>query len=137
MSLYLPRMLRSTLETWASEGYPAEVCGILIGSRTDRAVRIEDVTLAHNLNREHARDRYELDPQDLLRSDERARGLGLDVVGIWHTHPDHPARPSATDRGGAWDDWVYVIVSVNAGKVADTRAWCLQSGRFVEGKVLP
>jgi proteasome lid subunit RPN8/RPN11 len=137
MSLYLPRTLRSTLETWAREGYPAEVCGILIGSRNENMVRIEDVTLARNLDSERAHDRFELDPQDLVRSDERARGLGLDVVGIWHTHPDHPARPSATDRASARADWVYVIVSVSGGKVADTRAWCLQSGRYVERKVTP
>lgn len=137
MPIHLPRTLRSSLTAWASAGYPAEVCGTLIGSKTESTVRIDDVTLARNLNHARAQDRYELDPEDFLRSDMRARGLGLDIVGIWHTHPDHPARPSATDRDGAWDEWVYLILSVKAGKVADTRAWRLDGERFAEERVLP
>ena len=76
-----------------------------------------------------------LDPRDLLRAGERALSLGLDVVGIWHTHPDHPARPSETDRARAWEAWIYLIVPVRKGDVGEPRAWRLNGSGFVEKKL--
>ena len=132
MTVRLPRNLRHALEGWARKGYPQEACGMLIGRQTETEVAISDVVRGRNLNTERAPDRFELDPQDLLRAEERALSLGLDVVGIWHTHPDHPARPSETDRAHAWEAWIYLIVPVRKDEVGEPRAWRLNRNGFAE-----
>jgi len=130
--LQLPSALREQLEAFARAGYPDEACGLLIGRTAGGAVRIERLTSARNLNRTRARDRYELDPRDFLAADREARSAGLEIVGIWHTHPDHPARPSETDRAAAWTGYSYVIVSVSARDVAEMRSWRLAGEEFHE-----
>jgi proteasome lid subunit RPN8/RPN11 len=107
----------------------------LIGRHEAGRVRVERVQQARNLNRERARDRYELDPQDYLAADRQAREEGLDVVGIWHSHPDHPARPSETDLAAAWDSFSYVILSTGREAVSDVRSFRLQAGAFVEESI--
>ena len=67
--------------------------------------------------------------------EEDARTRGLDVLGVWHTHPDHPAHPSETDRAAAWEGWSYVIASVERGEVADVRSWRLDGDSFVEEEI--
>jgi proteasome lid subunit RPN8/RPN11 len=97
--------LQERLHGWAREGYPQERCGLLLGQARDGIVRVVKVMPARNANVERARDRYELDPEDFLHADQEAHARQLEIVGIWHTHPDYPARPSATDRKQAWDGW--------------------------------
>ncbi|PZV11076.1 MAG: metal-dependent protease of the PAD1/JAB1 superfamily [Leptolyngbya sp.] len=76
--------------------------------------------------REHSLgDRYYIDPADLLRVQKSARDRGLEIVGIYHSHPDHPAVPSECDRALAWPVYSYVIVSVVQGRVADLKSWRL------------
>ena len=133
----VPRKLREQLVRWAGERYPSEACGLLIGRRERARTVVVDVAEARNLNTAHAGARYELDPADQLAAEEVARSRGLDVVGIWHSHPDHPARPSETDRIHAWSGWSYAIVSVNARGAAELRAWRLERQQFVEEEVLP
>jgi len=114
--------------------YPHEGCGVLVGSLDAAEVRVVDVTSARNLFTSRLQDRFDLDPADMLRADRDARGRGLDVVGVWHTHPDHPARPSAFDNERAWLGWVYVIMSTAVGGVGDVNAFALESegGPFVQ-----
>lgn len=119
----------------ALEGYPCETCGVLVGGQTNGEVRVEQVFQARNLNTERARDRYVLDPDGLMSADLAAREAGLDIVGFWHTHPDHPARPSETDREAAWEGYSYIILSVSRARVEDLRSWRLNGGGFVEEKV--
>ena len=124
---------RAQLACWAAREYPREACGLLIGSaRADGAVCVREVSEARNLERERAGERYDLDPGDQLRAEERARALGLDVVGVWHSHPDRAARPSPADRRGAWACYSYLIVSVRAGRPLDLRSWSLRGDAFVE-----
>ena len=137
MMLQLNPALQGRLRRWAQEGYPRECCGLLLGRAADGVAHVEDVTQARNLNTERADDRYELDPLDLLRADEQARARRLDIVGVWHTHPDHPAQPSATDRAQAWDGWSYLILEVDAGHVQAMRSWRLEGPDFVEEAVAP
>jgi proteasome lid subunit RPN8/RPN11 len=131
-NVHLSATLRACLEAMVCAGYPCETCGLLLGVRTGNAVEVKEVVQARNLNRERTRDRYELDPEDFLAADARARRLGIEIVGIWHSHPDHPACPSATDRTGAWAGWSYVIVSVGADGVQAYRSWRLNDDQFVE-----
>jgi len=136
-ALRLPTELRTRIESWAEAGYPRESCGLLLGWEIGPRVAVVEVARARNVEREHPDDRYELDPDDLLAADLRARALGLEIVGIWHPHPDHPARPSTTDRARAWDGWSYVIVSVDGHGAQELRSWRMWAGDFVEEEVSP
>ena len=88
-----------------------------------------------NLNTERAHDRFELDPRDYMRADKQARAAGLDIIGIYHSHPDHPAQPSETDRAAAWEGYSYVIVAVNGGKAGDFHSFELQGEQFKQEEV--
>ena len=79
-----------------------------------------------------ARDRYELDPLAIVRAERAAREAGLDVVGFWHSHPDHPAEPSRLDTERAWADYLYVIVSTSSSGAGAVRGWRLGDGGFGE-----
>ena len=134
-TLQLPEAVRAHLRSVVRAGYPHETCGLLLGQAGPDWVRVHEAVAAENLNRERSGDRYDLDPRGYLRAEERARALGLTVVGVWHSHPDHPARPSETDRNGAWEGWSYLILSVTAEGVPDLRSWRLRGERFEEERL--
>jgi proteasome lid subunit RPN8/RPN11 len=110
------------LESYAQAGYPHEICGILLG-RAGETAEIREAHSCPNLNAERSRDRYLIDPLEQMRVERDARARGLDVLGYFHSHPDHPAAASATDLELSWEDLVYLIVSVRDAKVVDRRAW--------------
>jgi proteasome lid subunit RPN8/RPN11 len=136
-ALHLSRTLRAEIEHSARRRYPAEACGLLLGRQEGALVEVELLHPTRNLNTARPNDRYDLDPADQLAAEEAARARGLDVVGVWHSHPDHPARPSETDRAQAWENWSYVIVSIAAGVAHDLRSWRFVDGRFLEEMVFP
>ncbi len=105
----------------AEEGYPHEICGFLIGPRGSG--RITRAVRAANTVVERARDRYEIDPRDMIRVQRQADDAGEDVLGYYHSHPDHPARASIFDAERSWAGPVYLIVSCVAGKVVDSSAF--------------
>ena len=84
---------------------------------------------AANLRDDSPRNRFEIDPGDLVKTDRAARAEGLGVVGFYHSHPDAPARPSEFDREHAWPGYCYVIVSVQAGQPVEMRNWLLAEDR--------
>ncbi len=135
--LYLPDEARAELEARVREGYPHETCGLLLGAQSEGSARVLRVTQARNLNTERAHDRYELDPKDFLAADASARAEGIELIGVWHSHPDHPALPSETDRAAAWPGWSYVILSVTKDGVADLRSWRLDGEEFEPEAVHP
>jgi proteasome lid subunit RPN8/RPN11 len=112
------------------DGYPEEVCGVLlgpIGAGTDRSI-VRVVAVANAREAERAR-RY-LIPADRLREIESSASReGLDVVGFYHSHPDHPAVPSSYDRDHSWPWYTYLIVSVSAANGTQARAWRLADDR--------
>jgi proteasome lid subunit RPN8/RPN11 len=108
-----------------AEGYPHEICGIMIGPRGDRTVT--EVKRARNIVVERAQDRYEIDPRDHIRIQREADAAGLDIVGYYHSHPDHPAQASRFDTERAWAGYVYLIVAVHAGKPVDTNAFAAEN----------
>lgn len=131
--LHLPEPVRAEIETWVRGGYPFETCGLLLGSHDDTQSQVLAVTQARNLNQARASDRYELDPQDFLAADKAARDAGMEVIGVWHSHPDHPAFPSETDREAAWAGWSYVIAAVTREGVRAMTSWRLDEERqFIE-----
>ena len=109
----------------AAAAYPDEGCGVMLGTFAGGRVEVVDASSGNNLNTERSRDRYLLDPDDIVRADREARQRGLDVVGFWHSHPDHPARPSQFDTDHAWVDYVYVIVNTTADGAGDLNGFTL------------
>lgn len=135
--LYMPEGARAELDEWVRAGYPHETCGLLVGTQGPGRAQVARVVRARNLNVERARDRYELDPEDFISADAAARGAGMELIGVWHSHPDHPAIPSETDRAAAWPGWSYVILSVTEAGVADVRSWRLDGDDFEPEAVHP
>jgi proteasome lid subunit RPN8/RPN11 len=119
----------------AEDGFPCEVCGILIGRQSIGFVELFDVFQVLNLSVEDRRNRYEVDPSAMLAASVRARESGLEVVGIWHSHPNNPAAPSEADRIAAWAGWSYVIVSVTCAGIAEVRSWRLNGIQFQEEEI--
>ncbi len=120
--------------------YPHECCGLLLGSfaRNGRKI-VEEILPVSNAREERARhNRSLILPEEYARAERFARTRGLEIVGNYHSHPDHPAVPSQFDLEHAWPVWSYVIVSVQNGKTADTRSWQMQDdrARFNEEEIL-
>lgn len=110
--------------------YPEECCGFLLGHPTAAGNHVVATARVENSRQENRERRYTISPQDYQAADRTARAQGLDVVGFYHSHPDHPARPSATDLAEAtFPGYTYVIVSVQQGKPADLTAWSLAPDR--------
>jgi proteasome lid subunit RPN8/RPN11 len=110
-----------SIRSHGAEGYPHEICGIMIGPRGDGEVT--EVRRARNIVVERARDRYEIDPRDHIRIQREADAAGLDIVGYYHSHPDHPAQASRFDTERAWAGYVYLIVAVHQGQPVDANAF--------------
>jgi proteasome lid subunit RPN8/RPN11 len=104
-----------------ADGYPHEICGVMIGPRGEKTVT--EVKRARNIIVERARDRYEIDPHDQIRIEREADAAGLDIVGYYHSHPDHPAQASRFDTERAWAGYVYLIVAVHQGQAVDQNAF--------------
>ena len=131
--LVLSPTLRRVLGEWADHWYPLEACGLLVGRRgadADQVVRFER---ARNIETERGWDRYTLAPEDWVRIESEARDEGLDVLGVWHSHPDQPALPSESDLAYAWEGYSYLITRTGASSTH--RAWRLDGGVFVEQEV--
>jgi len=126
--------------------YPSECCGVLLGRVEGDAKHVAEVVGLKNLRhdpsraqellpvddpgRETRRNRFLIDPLDQLRVEKDARTRRLEVLGYYHSHPDHPARPSIYDREHAWPWYSYVIVSVERGFARDLTCWVLaEDGR--------
>ena len=109
--------------------YPQECCGFLLGASSGRENRVLAIWKAQNRHTE-TRRRYQITPQDYRQADRAAREQNLDVVGFYHSHPDHPAGPSPTDLAEAtFPGYTYVIVSVQNGSAKTLTAWSLAPDR--------
>jgi proteasome lid subunit RPN8/RPN11 len=117
------RILRHSLEI-----YPKEACGILL-SHSERAMRIKEVYPTKNVSSENQAKRYLVDPLEFINVDKWAEEQALDICGFYHSHPDHPSAPSEYDRKMAWEGYLYLILSIDAGKFQDARAWIYDSER--------
>ena len=133
--LLLPKSVREELFLAVSRGYPHETCGVLVGVPDGENSRVIRSVEARNLNEERAHDRFQLDPRDFNSADTAARADGFDIIGVWHSHPDHPAKPSATDLERAWEGWSYVIISVSKDGPQELRSWRLAGKAFDEEQV--
>jgi len=120
-----------SIRSYAERDYPHECCGLLIGRfARDLAKIVTEVYPISNASEPEARqNRFLITADELMVGDRYARGHGLDVVGFYHSHPDHPAVPSAYDLEHAWPVYSYVIVPVHSGIAADPLSWIMESDR--------
>jgi proteasome lid subunit RPN8/RPN11 len=111
--------------------YPHECCGLLIGRIVeDGRKRVAEVYPISNAREEEAKhNRSLILPREYMRGERYARGRGLEVVGNYHSHPDHEAVPSQFDLDHAWPTWSYIIVSVREGRAGDLRSWEMEASR--------
>ena len=109
----------------ATETYPDECCGALIASNG----AIVEAYRLPNTTAEGARRRFLVSPEDYRLAEKRARERNGTLAGFYHSHPDHPARPSATDLAQAWPNFTYVIVAVRAGTPEELTSWRLLEDR--------
>ncbi|HYY57179.1 MAG TPA: M67 family metallopeptidase [Pyrinomonadaceae bacterium] len=115
----------------AEAEYPHECCGLLIGRfGTDGRKTVLEVYPISNAREEDARhNRSLILPEEYMRGERHARARQLDVVGNYHSHPDHQAVPSRFDLDHAWPTWSYVIVSVRDGRAGELRSWEMEPDR--------
>ena len=128
--LVLPPKLRKQIEAEGSAAFPNECCGILIGrdvngpNGTERL--IERLLPGNNVfEAEEQYHRFSIDPRLQLQAEREAEAVGKMVLGFYHSHPNHPARPSEYDREHGWPFYSYVIVSIMDGKPAAMTSWVL------------
>jgi len=115
------------------ETYPHECCGALVG----RAGLVTEIVALPNTTEEGPRRRFLVRPSDYREAERRAGEIGGVLLGFYHSHPDHPARPSQYDLDHAWPTFAYVIVAVAAGTAGDMTVWYLKDDRsnFQEGSL--
>ncbi len=124
--LKLSSLEYESLRRHGEETYPHECCGVLLGRFTDEeGVRMVTSTVrCGNTRTDSPQNRYNIDPLELVRIQREGRERGEDIVGFYHSHPDHPARWSTTDLAEAhWIACSYVITSVEKGKSAATNSF--------------
>ena len=130
----LERILRHCVES-----YPYECCGLMLGTSQEGNRVVIDVVRVSNVHEDDRRVRYMIDPMEYYEAEKQAEKRGLQVVGIYHSHPNVPARPSQYDLNHSFPWYTYLIVSVNEGGVAEYRAWVRDDEgdrpRFAEQRV--
>jgi proteasome lid subunit RPN8/RPN11 len=141
--LSISAQLAAKIRAHGVETYPNECCGALLGRDADgdaasgRPREILDLFPLVNRREDSPRNRFSVTPQDVMAAEKAATGRGLDLIGWYHSHPDHPARPSEYDREYAWPWYSYIILRVQGGVAREMTSWRLQDDRerYVEERI--
>jgi proteasome lid subunit RPN8/RPN11 len=141
-SLWISGQIAEKIRAHGAETYPHECCGALLGRDSNAVLKSdrgddsldgarEILGLFPLINRrdDSPRNRFSVTPADVMAAEKAASAQGLEVVGWYHSHPDHPARPSEYDRDHAWPWYSYIIVSVQNGAPQDMTSWRLNDDR--------
>ncbi len=122
--ILLPAAVRAQVASEAEAAYPEECCGLLVGRRrADGAIALERAVASANVAAGEKRDRFEVDPRLRFALMRELAGTARAIVGHYHSHPDHPAMPSATDRAMAFEpDLIWLIIAVRRQQPPDRRA---------------
>jgi len=145
MAIHLNDEQLVSIHSHGAREYPNECCGVLLGRADGDTKKVTEVVPLRNLRhdparaqellpledpgRESEKNRFLIDPQEQVRVEKEARERGLEVLGYYHSHPDHPARPSNYDREHAWPWYSYIILSVERGEAAEMTSWVLSEDR--------
>lgn len=130
MSIILPDTLLAAIQAHGAAAYPEEGAGLLLGHIQDERREVVSIWGLPNAREDGARhNRYLITPQDMLRGEQEAERQALDVIGIFHSHPDHPSRPSEFDREWALPWYSYIITRIDHGVAAESCSWRLSEDR--------
>jgi proteasome lid subunit RPN8/RPN11 len=113
----------------AKETYPEECSGVIVGMDTGEMKVVVGVWRAENTHEDERSRRFLIDPLVYMKLEQQANERDMDVLGIYHSHPDHPAEPSEYDREHAWPNFSYIIASVSSEQIEDMRSWVLKEDR--------
>ncbi|MBD2383852.1 Mov34/MPN/PAD-1 family protein [Cylindrospermum sp. FACHB-282] len=139
---------RQIIRTHAESIYPEECCGIMLGSLasgcktvvevipTVNAWNTEAADFAHDPREYSTRRRYAIAPQIMLQTQRDARNRNLNIIGIYHSHPDYPAIPSEWDRLYAWTEYSYIIISVQNRKAGELQSWTLDDSHQFQAETI-
>lgn len=119
----------SEIRSHAEETYPEECCGVLIGKFDVFQKVVFEILRIENSKETERNRRYLIKPQDYLKAEKYAKEKGYDIVGFYHSHPNHPAKPSEYDREHAFPFLSYIIVSVENGRSKEVNSWVLREDR--------
>jgi proteasome lid subunit RPN8/RPN11 len=140
MALTLSKDILSQIHAHGQEAYPEEGAGFLLGNDIDGQRLVAQIFITENVREDGARhNRYLVTPKEYLQAEIAADVMGLSLIGVFHSHPDHPNRPSEFDREWAQPFFSYIITTVNEGKAIESRSWRLAEDRskFEEEKIIP
>jgi proteasome lid subunit RPN8/RPN11 len=130
MTLIIPQSVLDRIHQHGEQAYPEEGAGLLLGKINGPDHQVSEILTLDNVREAGARHtRYQLSPKDYLLGEEEADRLGLEMVGVFHSHPDHPNLPSVFDRQWAWPNFSYLITSVVEGNAVNSRSWRLNEDR--------
>ncbi|HET9743396.1 MAG TPA: M67 family metallopeptidase [Terriglobales bacterium] len=133
MTIRITRSEHEAIRRHGEETYPHECCGVLLGHFAGDDRRVTRGVGCGNTRSDSPHNRYSIAPQELVRIQRQAREAGLEIVGFYHSHPDHPAQWSATDLAEAhWIGCSYVITSVERGKAQITNSFLLAGSKEEE-----
>lgn len=130
MKLKIRSDLLEKIQAHGAAAYPEEGAGLLLGHSNGDTREVESILELTNAREDAARhNRYLLTAEDMLQGEQEAMRMGLDIVGVFHSHPDHPNRPSEFDRDWALPWFSYIITQVDQGKAIASRSWRLAEDR--------
>lgn len=130
LKIHLPPEILEQIQAHGEKAYPEEGAGLMLGHEEDGHKAVKHLLLLENAREEPARhNRYLITAEDMLNGELEAQRLGMSILGIFHSHPDHPNRPSEYDREYAIPWYSYLITSVNQGQAGESRSWRLQDDR--------
>ena len=116
----------------AESAFPHECCGFFFGNNGE----VTEIKVVSNKRTDHKERRFLMDPLDFLKAEEYAEEKNLELMGIYHSHPDHPSIPSEFDRVHAWPNLSYIIISVIKGRFDKIQSWRLNEDRQFEEEII-
>jgi proteasome lid subunit RPN8/RPN11 len=137
--LRIPGPVLAEIRSHGEQTYPHECCGVLLGRfEDDGSKTVTRSAPCGNTRNDSPQNRYHIDPKELIRIQREGRQRSEDIVGFYHSHPDHPAQWSPTDLAEAhWIGCSYVITSVEKGKSATTNSFVLSGTGEEDKQLLP
>ncbi len=130
MKIQVAPSCQDTMNAHAEETFPEECCGAMLGiEREDGTREITEVVRVDNTKGENRERRFLIEPRAYLNAEKVAKEQGLDVLGIYHSHPNHPSQASEFDRVHAMPFLSYLIISCMEGKTANIQSWRLKEDR--------
>lgn len=135
--IQISKQIREEMTTDALGSFPDECCGFLLGKEDGNERVIEEIIVVNNAQEGDKRRRFEIAPSDYLKAEQQAEEKQLSLLGVYHSHPDHPSIPSEEDREAAQPYFSYIILSVTENKLISIQSWLLnEEFQFEEEKLL-